>query len=76
VHRVRRRRLKTHRQGDICRSCDIRNRFAGVPAADEQAIRTAAQQSEGAGVFKAKDALGWPLDDVMTLVHMIRSGTL
>lgn len=55
----------------VCSTCYMRERADGLPSADVEAIRAAANGGVLAAIVVARERLGWPLRDAVSLVHVL-----
>jgi hypothetical protein len=55
----------------VCSTCRMRERAAGLPAADVAAIHAAARGGVLAAVKVARERLGWSLNEAVSLVHVL-----
>jgi hypothetical protein len=51
--------------------CRMRERAAGLPAADVEAIRAAARVGTLPAVKLVRDRLGWGINESVSLVHVL-----
>lgn len=56
---------------DVCSTCRMRERAAGLSAADVVAIRAAARSGVLPAVKVARERLGWPLKEAVSLIHVL-----
>lgn len=58
---------------EVCSTCRIRERLAGIPEADREAIRAATGRGTIAGIKEARERLGWSIHEAVLAVELLRN---